>query len=140
MYSNQLFHWLSRRHLHQVRHMEITSRELSVYHTTCCCFLKTFCSRGPTSPSEHCASRTLLKLTGSCELRYQLSASQTHSSMIPQCYYPLFCLLHLSAFHQRKEDVCAASFFLFFFFQGSLQSIACLHLFHTTTAQCLELH
>lgn len=97
--SDQLFDQLSRRHLQRGGSVEITSRGLSVYHTTSCCFLKTFCSTCPSGLSEHCTSRTPSRLTESCvpgSSNYELQAYQTHFNTIPLCYHPLSYLLYLS--------------------------------------------
>lgn len=97
--SDQLFDLLSRWHLQRDGSVEITSRGLSVYHTTSCCFLKTFCFTCPSGLSEHCTSRTPSRLTESCvpvSFNYQLQASQTHFNTMPLCYYPLSYLLYLS--------------------------------------------
>lgn len=111
--SDQLFDQLSRWHLQRGGSVEITSRGLSVHHTTSCCFLKTFCSTCPSGLSERCTSRTPSRLTESCvpgSSNYELLASQTHFNTIPLCYYPLLFALPLSAAHWLKEDVCAVSF------------------------------
>lgn len=132
---DQLFVQLSRSgmvrwHLQRDWSVKMTSRELSVYHTTSCCFLlcfllstsirrrqKTFCPKVPVAcqnivPLIHSEADRIL-----CFLEPLINLVLRHISSwylkiitISFICFPFLCAIYIWVIYARKEDVCAAFF------------------------------